>query len=159
MARPSWNYKKFLKILFLLKFPLFFSFWIQNDKELCLKYDIKVATFDFKNTKEILKIQRKIQIIIVFNIFDSNPIFKATYGIGLHSWGPGGSFDTHIALLVNAKFLCHMCHLCQKCQNCHFWHVLHMTNIVDKYVNMGVKRSLRTSGMQHYATYCLKNWF
>ena len=54
-VRPSWNYKKFLKILFLLKFPLFFSFWIQNDKELCLKYDIKVATFDFKNTKEILK--------------------------------------------------------------------------------------------------------
>ena len=43
---------------------------------------------------------------------------------------------------------CQMRHLCQKCQKCHIWHICHVTHVKYRYGNMGVKRCIRTSGMQ-----------
>ena len=41
-----------------------------------------------------------------------------------------------------------MRHLCQKCQKCHIWRICLATHIKYIYGNMGVKRCVRTTGMQ-----------
>ena len=41
----------------------------------------------------------------------------------------------------------------------HKWHIRHMTSILSKYVDIGVKRSVRTSGMQHNVLDYPKKWF
>ena len=54
---------------------------------------------------------------------------------------------------------CQMRHLCQKCQKCHIWRICHLTHVKYRYGNMGVKRSVRTSGMQTNAIKHLLNMF
>ena len=54
---------------------------------------------------------------------------------------------------------CQMRHLCQKCQKCHIWRICHLTHVKYRYGNMGVKRSVRTSGMKTIAIIHLLNMF
>ena len=50
------------------------------------------------------------------------------------------------------------------CQICHFWHLWqswhtwHRTYVDDEYVNMGVKRSVRTSGSQQNTIHYIFEW-
>ena len=55
--------------------------------------------------------------------------------------------------------VCQMRHLCQKCWKCRIWHACHPTYVKYKYGNMGVKRCIRTSGMQTNAIKQLLNRF
>ena len=54
---------------------------------------------------------------------------------------------------------CQMRHLCQKCQKCHIWRICNQTRIKYIYSNMGVKRCVRTTGMQTNAIKQLLNMF
>ena len=69
-------------------------------------------------------------------------------GIGLHSWGPDGSFDSHIA--ISSHYICRMpnASFMSKMPKCHNWRICHPTYVKYIYGNMGVKRCIRTSGMQ-----------
>ena len=49
------------------------------------------------------KIQRKILKVSILKFWAVKPIQKWFYGIGLHSWGPDASFDTHIAISRHYK--------------------------------------------------------
>ena len=42
----------------------------------------------------------------------------------------------------------HTCQICHIWHIWHFWHLWHLAFDIHTYVNMGVKRSVRTSGMQ-----------
>ena len=42
----------------------------------------------------------------------------------------------------------HSCHICHICHKWHIWHIWHLAFDIYLYVNMGVKRSVKTSGMQ-----------
>ena len=42
----------------------------------------------------------------------------------------------------------HTCHICHLWHIWHLWHLWHLAFDMHTYVNMGVKRSVRTSGMQ-----------
>ena len=54
---------------------------------------------------------------------------------------------------------CQMRHFCQKCQKDHIWHICHPTHVKYRYGNMGVKRSVRTSGMKTNAIQDILNMF
>ena len=43
---------------------------------------------------------------------------------------------------------CHICQLCHFWHLWHNWHLWHRPYVMDEYVNMGVKRTVRTSGLQ-----------
>ena len=97
--------------------------------------------------RKFQKIERKIFKVSILIFLAVKHIQKLFYGIGLHSCGPDTSFDTHIAPPRHDKIGCCMRHLCQKCQKCHIWHKCHPTQVISRYGHMGVKRSIRTSGM------------
>ena len=61
--------------------------------------------------------------------------------------------------LTIRKGKCQMRHLCQKCQKCHIWRRCYLTHVQYRYGNMGVKRSVRTSGRQTIAIKHLLNLF
>ena len=80
--------------------------------------------------------------------------------IGLHSWDPDGSFDTHIAIsnhykcrMPNASFMSKMPKMP------YIWRICHLTHVKYRYGNMGVKRSVRTSGMKTNAIKHILNMF
>ena len=50
----------------------------------------------------------------------------------------------------------HTCQICHIWHIWHIWHTWHLAYDMYKYVNMGVKRSVRTSGMQPTILYILK---
>ena len=54
---------------------------------------------------------------------------------------------------------CHVCHICHKWHIWHIWHTWHMAFDMHIYVNMGVKRSVRTLGMQPTILDILQNCF
>ena len=64
-----------------------------------------------------------------------------------------------LAYLVMRKVKCQMRNLCQKCQKCYIWRICHLTYVIYRYGNMGVKRCVRTSGMQTNAIKQLVNRF
>ena len=49
------------------------------------------------------KIQRKILKVSFLRLWAVKPIQKQYNGIGLHSWGPDGTFNTHIAITRHDK--------------------------------------------------------
>ena len=51
----------------------------------------------------------------------------------------------------------HIRHTCQKCQKCLVWRICHPTHVIYRYGNMGIKRGVRTSGMQTNAIRYLLN--
>ena len=63
--------------------------------------------------------------------------------IGLHSWGPDASFDTHIAISIFD-----MCRMADASNFWHKWHIWPPTIVMAMYGNMGVKRSVKTSVMK-----------
>ena len=65
----------------------------------------------------------------------------------------------YIAITNVVCQMSHLCQKCQKCQKCHNWRIRHATFLMDIYGNMGVKRSVRASGMQIKAIKRLWNMF
>ena len=61
--------------------------------------------------------------------------------------------------ITSTNVACQMRHLCQKCQKCHIWRICLATHIKYIYGNMGVKRCVRTTGMQTNAVKQLLNMF
>ena len=53
-----------------------------------------------------------------------------------------------LSYIAITNVVCQMRHLCQKCLKCHNWRIWHATFLMDIYGNMGVKRSVRASGIQ-----------
>ena len=77
--------------------------------------------------------------------------------MGLHSWGPDASFDTHIAISISDKW-----HMRQIWHFWHFWYkwrIWHPPLVMIRYGNIGVKRSARASGMLTNAIKQLLNRF
>ena len=87
------------------------------------------------------------------------PIFRICLDKGLHSSGPMLLLTPILTYLYMLNVICRLCHLCQKCHKWHIRHAFYTTYDIHKYVNMGVKRSVRTSGMQLFKVKYLKNWF
>ena len=64
----------------------------------------------------------------------------------IHEWNMSNSI--HVKLCQ----ICHFWHLWQS------WHTWHRTYVDDEYVNMGVKRSVRTSGSQQNTIHYIFEW-
>ena len=112
---------------------------------------IHFAQASYIKQRKFQKIQRKILKVSILTFQAAKHIQKMFYGIGLHSWDPDGSFDILTPILpylIITNGGCQMRHLCPKCQKCHIWRICHPTHVKYRYGNMGVKRCIRTSGMQ-----------
>ena len=109
--------------------------------------------------RKFLKIQRKISKVSILKFWAVKLFGKLFNGIGLHSWGPDASFDTHIAIYHmihvgwHRRQIWHFWHFCQK------WRIWYPTFAMSRYGNMGVKWRVRTSGMQTNAIKQLSNKF
>ena len=109
--------------------------------------------------RKFLKIQRKISKVSILKFWAVKLFGKLFNGIGLHSWGPDASFDTHIAIYHmihvgwHRRQIWHFWHFCQK------WRIWYPTFAMSRYGNMGVKRCVRASGMQTNAIKQLSNKF
>ena len=93
-----------------------FQFQFLSIRELCIykKWNkIQNLRFLFKKMvdcrilleiqRKFRKIQRKNTMINIFDFWASKLFSYRIYDIGLYSWGPTASFDTHMDILVSNK--------------------------------------------------------
>ena len=101
--------------------------------------------------RKFQKIQRKILKVSILKFWGVKLIKKLFNGIGLHSWGTDAFFDTHIAISTDCECRVPNASFMSKMPKMPYLTPMpsDMCHII--YGKMGVKRYIRTSGMQNNA--------
>ena len=138
---------------------ILWSNWVQKHQQKFLGMLIHFAQNISKIQRKFQKIQRKMWKLVFYH-FEPLNLFKTCLialvcipEVLMHLLTP------ILPYLDITNIGCQMRHLCQKCQKCHIWRICHLTYVIYRYGNMGVKRCVRTSGMQTNAIKQVLNRF
>ena len=82
---------------------ILWSNWVQKHQQKFLGMLFHFAQSISKIQRKFQKIQRKNVKVSILPFWALKPIQNLFNGIGLHSWGPDASFDTHIAISIHYK--------------------------------------------------------